>query len=83
MAHCEWTRCDLRECALTEAQLREIRLDDVNLTQATLFRTPLRGMDLTRCTLDGALLNIDDCRGAIVTAPQAAELARLLGLIIR
>lgn len=81
--HVVLTQCSLRECALAEVQLHAVQLADVDLTQATLFRTALRGIDLTHCTIDGALLSPDDCRGAVVTPPQVVELARLLGLVIR
>ena len=43
----------------------------------------MKGIDMTTCTLDGLLVNLPDLRGMIVTPLQAAELAKLLGLVVR
>ena len=50
---------------------------------AELFKTPLEGMDLTTCQIDGLIVDPPSLRGAVVTAEQACGLAKLLGLIIR
>ena len=50
---------------------------------AELFKTPLEGMDLTTCQIDGLIVDPPSLRGAVVTAVQACGLAKLLGLIIR
>lgn len=56
---------------------------DCDLTRATVFRTAMKGVDLTTCTLDGLLVGLNDLRGMIVTAAQAAELSKLLGLVVK
>ena len=45
--------------------------------------TALAGLDLTACDLEAITLKLDDLRGAIVSAPQAMQLARFLEVIIK
>ena len=47
------------------------------------FRTPLSGIDFSRCTLEGIQAAGQELRGMIVSERQAAGLARLLGIVIR
>ena len=68
---------------MESAILKNIEFTDCDLTRATLFGTPMKGLDLTTCTLDGVLVNLPDLRGMIVTPLQAAELAKLLGLVVK
>ena len=44
---------------------------------------PLNGIDLRTCEIDGIKLTGGELKGAIVTPPQACDLARLLGVDIR
>ncbi|MEG2204944.1 MAG: hypothetical protein RRY21_07270, partial [Oscillospiraceae bacterium] len=62
---------------------RFLTLHAVKLTGASLFQTPLKGLDLTDCVLDGITVAGSELRGATVTLFQAADLARLLGLIVK
>ena len=80
-----WKGCDLSRCALTAGQLKDVAFSDCDLTAAQFFRTPLNGIDLTSCRLDGLVLSdgAPELRGAIVDRWQAAELARFLGLVLR
>ena len=82
-----WERISVKECDFTESSMSEMRLKAVtiskaDLTGAELFRTSLSGMDLTTCTLDRIVLS-ETCRelkGAVISAPQAAVVARILGI---
>lgn len=53
------------------------------LTRALFEQTPLKDFDLRTCRLAGMQITLSDLRGAVVTPLQAAELAALLGLVIR
>ncbi len=57
--------------------------DTCDLQQTLFQQTPLKDIDLRTCRLQGLQITLPDLKGAIVTAPQAADLAALLGLIIR
>ena len=43
----------------------------------------MRNLDLRDSEIEGLLVAPEDVKGAIVSAPQAMDLARLLGLVIR
>ena len=73
----------LREAALEECTLKHVFFDECDMTRVTVHLTPMKGVDLRTCRLDGLNIGIPDMRGMVVTPLQAAELARLLGLVIR
>ena len=84
-----WDRISAKECNFTDAVLSELRLTKVvleksDLTGAELFHTPLGGMDLTTCTLDGIVLSetCAELKGAVIHASQAAVVARILGITV-
>ena len=84
-----WDRIDVKDCNFTESVLSELHLsgvvfDRANLTGAELFHTPLTGMDLTTCTLDGIVLSetCAELKGATIHASQAAVVARILGITV-
>ena len=84
-----WERVGLNECSLKDASLSVMRLvrpvfHEVDLSGADFFRTPLRGVDLSECTIEGIAVseNCAELRGARINALQATELARLLGVNI-
>ena len=85
-----WNKCLVRRCNLQEACLAEMRLtrtawESVDLTAAEVFRTALKGMDLSGCTIDKIVVSQDcaELRGAAIAPAQAMELARILGIQIR
>ena len=57
----------------------------MDLTGADLFRTSLKGMDLTGCTIDGITLSetCAELKGAILDAAQTPVVARILGITVR
>ena len=71
--------------SLQECIWKGLRLDRTALQSADFLHTPLAGLDLTGCTLDGiAVSNTHaELRGAVVTMEQAAMLAKRLGLVIK
>lgn len=77
--------CDLQESYLEECRLKKTELNRVKLNRANLFGTALRGLDLRSCEIEGILISDEkkELAGAVVDLYQAAELARLMGLVIR
>lgn len=57
----------------------------MKLNRANLFGTALRGLDLRGCEIEGILISDEkkELAGVVVDLYQAAELARLMGLVIR
>ncbi len=54
-----------------------------DLRAVDFFHTPLKDVDLTSSDIDGIRLEGSELRGAVVTALQACELAKLLGVVIK
>ena len=62
--------------------VKELTLEKVDLTGAELFRTSLKGTDLSRCTIDSISLSAScaELKGAKIAPHQAAVVARILGI---
>jgi uncharacterized protein YjbI with pentapeptide repeats len=80
--------CELRASNFTEADLRATDLEftiftHVILNRADLSHSKLRNTDLRGAEIDGIIVGPEDVRGAIVSAGQAMDFARLLGLVIK
>lgn len=76
------SRCRLREARLAECTLSKLELQQLDCTRATIFHTPLNGLDFTDVVLDGLIANPETLQGVLVTRDQAADLAPLFGLRI-
>ncbi len=76
--------CDLSEAYLTQAQNKGFAFYQCKLFRTSFFKTRLAGIDLTSCELEAITVSDDftELRGAKVTPFQAADLARLLGVVI-
>jgi uncharacterized protein YjbI with pentapeptide repeats len=83
LRRCELRSSQFREAGLVRVTLEATKLIDVVLRQADLAETRLAGVDLSACDIEGITLRVEDLRGAIVSAPQAMELARLLEVVIK
>ena len=55
---------------------------DASLRRADLSGARLNNTNLRGADIDGLAVRAEDLKGALVTAPQAMDLARLLGLVI-
>jgi uncharacterized protein YjbI with pentapeptide repeats len=82
LLHCEFVDSRLEETDFRNVNLEANVFRSSNLTKADLTAAQLRGVDLRSTVIDGILVRPEDVRGAHVSAPQAMDLARLLGLII-
>ena len=67
-------------CKLKTIGTKECRLNAINF-----FKTPLKGMNFTTCELEGIAVSDElwELKGTTVTREQAADLARLMGVIIK
>lgn len=61
------------------------QMEDCRFIATDFFRTPLKDLDFTTCTLEGISVSDggSELQGAVVNLYQAAELARLLGVIVK
>ncbi len=81
----DWINADCREALFSDCPLKTVRFDHTALQQTQFFKTYLKGIDLTSCDIDGLSVSerMTELQGAVVDLYQAAELARMLGIIIR
>ena len=82
-----WEFSEIRGCSLREAFLSEVRFKKTicsrtDFTGVDFFKTLLRGMDLSDCTIDNIMVSdqYTELAGVKVNLFQAAELAKLMGL---
>ena len=76
-------RCDLEGASMLGCALGKAPFDRCRLLDCNLCGTALSGIDFTTCDIGGWLQGGGELRGAVVTPVQAAELARLLGVVIK
>jgi len=79
--------CEFKGTRLDEADFRGVNLEGTTFVDTALRRADLSGARLNNVNLrgadiDGLVVRAEDLKGALVTAPQAMDLARLLGLVI-
>lgn len=81
----QFTGCDLSHSSLSEWRHKQLFLEECVFTKANFFKTSLKGLDFTTSQLEGIVVSDEaaELRGAVVSAVQAADLARLLGLVVR
>ncbi len=83
----QWKQCTLsasfRDAALTALTVRKCRVDGSDFTRADWTGAHIAGLDFSGAAIEGARFSQDGLRDVVVSREQAAELARLLGLIIR
>ena len=76
--------CNLQEASFSAlGKKSSFCFERCDLRAVDFFRTSLNGIDLTSCEIDGIRLEGPEVRGAIVTALQACDLAKLLGVVIK
>ena len=75
--------CDMTNSYMADMQLKSVAWDKCRLVEAEFLHTSLNGIDMRTNDISGMLLTGPELKGAIVTAQQACELSRLLGVIIK
>ena len=76
---------DLSEAFLAQCRHKGLVFRECTLMGTSFFGTLLYGLDFTRSRMEGIVVSDTgkELRGAIVNVSQAADLARVLGLVIR
>jgi uncharacterized protein YjbI with pentapeptide repeats len=85
-ARCVFSSSDFTESFLTDCKFgKEIRLDRSRFDSCDFSRTSLKGLDLSACEIESIHVSAAaaELKGAVVDRFQAAELARLLGIVIK
>ena len=81
---CSITESDLTETFFSNCRLKKIRLSKNRFVRTEFFKTKLNGIDFSDSVLEGVTISADagELKGAKVNLYQAAELARMLGIVI-
>ncbi|WNS41091.1 pentapeptide repeat-containing protein [Paenibacillus sp. MMS20-IR301] len=66
-----------------QSSLSGLFFTECNLDQAVLAGCRLKDVDLSDCEFTGLMVDLQDLDGCIISAPQAASFAGLLGLVIK
>lgn len=74
---------NFKNAVLNDVKIKNIVLQDSDFARADWLHTALKDVDLTLCNIDGCGFSVPQLAGAMVTAQQACELARLLGVKIK
>lgn len=82
---CNISETDMSESYIDTCKFKKMNLNKVDLIRANLYKTLLKGVDLRNCQINGIILSNEakELNGAVVEVFQAAELARLLGVVIK
>ncbi len=83
LAGARFEHCVLRHASFEGADLAGARFVDCDLSQADLHRAALAGADVRGCTLNGLQVEARDLQGLILDPSQAAQVAGLLGIIVK
>lgn len=76
---------DLKESFLADCRLKKVIFTKNNFRRASFFQTALKGIDFRGNVLEEPVLSEQggELKGAVVDLYQAAELAKLFGIVIR
>lgn len=74
---------DFSNANFQQGSIKSVALKDCKFIEAEFLHAPLKGVDFTSSDISGILLSGPELQGAIVTAVQACDLSRYLGLIVR
>ena len=74
--------CRMRESLWADLRMPKVLFERADLMRAQWIRTPLNGVDMSSCSIEGWNISLFDLRGVKITASQMIELSGLLGVEI-
>ena len=82
--NCSISESNFREVGFAEAKLKKLMIEDVDFTKADFFKTSLNGLNMASCRIEGITISdsFSELKGLRISALQAVELARLLGITV-
>lgn len=80
--HVEMAHCDMTESSVSETAHKNWNANECLFIGTNFFHTKLKGFDFTSCELENIIISdtLEEIRGVKITAIQALEAARLLGM---
>lgn len=70
----------LKESNCFENKVDSISFDENNLTLATFYNTPVKGLDISTCIIDGIRMDKKSLEGISINRQQVGTFCHLLGL---
>ena len=82
---CSVLTCNLSNALFSQVTLRHTKFSECRFICAEMFKTSLRGIDLSDCDISGIALSdtLYELRGAEVSYDQAVDLIGLLGIKVK
>lgn len=76
---------NFKNASFMESKLKNMVCETVEFNQANFFKTPLKGIDFTKSTILGIVVSSEgtELKGAVMDLYQAAEIAKMFGIIIK
>lgn len=74
---------DFSHSYLSQCRIKGLKAEKTDFTRASFFHTPLKGVDFTGNRIEGLTVALEDLPGVIVDVYQAADLAKMLGLVVK
>ncbi|MEG1537263.1 MAG: pentapeptide repeat-containing protein [Clostridiales bacterium] len=85
--HTVWENCSINNCTFKEAffsesRLKKLKLQEINFSNTDFFRTALKDIDLSACTIEGIMVSdtFQELKGLKINSAQAVTLVHLLGV---
>lgn len=82
---CKFSNCDFRESAFSEVKIQKTHFEQIDFSRSDFFKTPLKGVDLSDCKIEGILVSdqFSELRGLEISQEQAPYIASFLGVKIK
>jgi uncharacterized protein YjbI with pentapeptide repeats len=85
-----WEKVKIESCNFREAACHEVRMikpifKSVDFTGTDFFKTPLKGIDLSDCIIEGIAVSetCAELKGAKINTMQAVDVAQIIGVKIK
>ena len=81
-----FNRCDCSSALFRQWVRKDggaLSFHECRLSGCNFFKTELKGVDLSTCSIDGLILSGEELRGTLIAAHQAQDLVGLLGVKIK
>ncbi|WP_028829387.1 pentapeptide repeat-containing protein [Proteocatella sphenisci] len=82
---CEIIKSDMSNSFFAQCTLKNFFVNDTLFIRTEFFQTALKGIDFSDCILEGISVSAGatELKGVIVNIYQAAELSKLMGIVIK
>ena len=80
---CRFRNTDVSEGSFGGSQFQKSAVENCRFRSTEFFHAGIAGLDFSSCSLEGAVFAVSDVKGITVSAEQAVELSKLLGIRVK